>query len=174
MALALIWLQIYTIIRVALISEHIQTSLSLPHCSEQGCGGRSVSGCTGSEPRGSTTSTLAEISGLHARRSCLHVLRRLCCKKIGGKKVFAENLTCLTWSHGQMIPPENIKRYPMATRHAQMTREKTRRSFLKIDSIQTSTNTARKMASAVGTVMTKATWSSTFWEEMAEKHSTQD
>lgn len=43
-----------------------------------------------------------------------------------------------------------------------MTREKTRRSFLKIDSIQTRTKTARKMARAVGTVMTKATWSSTF------------
>lgn len=57
----------------------------------------------------------------------------------------------------------------MATKQAQMTREKTWRSFLKIDSMQTSTNTARKMASAVGTVMTNATWSSTFWEEIAGK-----
>lgn len=38
-----------------------------------------------------------------------------------------------------------------------MTREKIRRSFLKIDSMQTSTKTARKIASAVGTVITKAT-----------------
>lgn len=88
-------------------------------------------------------------------------------------KMFTENVTCLTWSQGQMIPPENIKRYPMATKQAQMTREKTRRSFLKIDSIQTRMNTARKMASAVGTVMTKATWSSTFWEEMAQNTETQ-
>ena len=87
-------------------------------------------------------------------------------------EMFTENITCLTWSQGQMIPPENIKRYPMATKQAQMTREKTRRSFLKIDSIQTRTNTAKKMASAVGTVMTKATWSSTFWEETAWKTET--
>lgn len=46
-----------------------------------------------------------------------------------------------------------------------MTREKTRRSFLKMDSMQTSTKTARKIASAVGTVITKATWSSTFWKK---------
>lgn len=46
-----------------------------------------------------------------------------------------------------------------------MTREKMRRSFLKIDSMQTSTKTARKIASAVGTVITKATWSSTFWKK---------
>lgn len=46
-----------------------------------------------------------------------------------------------------------------------MTREKTRRSFLKMDSMQTSTNTARKIANAVGTVITKATWSSTFWNK---------
>lgn len=46
-----------------------------------------------------------------------------------------------------------------------MTREKTRRSFLKTDSMQTSTKTARKIASAVGTVITKATWSSTFWKK---------
>lgn len=46
-----------------------------------------------------------------------------------------------------------------------MTREKTRRSFLKMDSMQTSTKTARKIASAVGTVITKATWSSMFWKK---------
>lgn len=53
-----------------------------------------------------------------------------------------------------------------------MTREKMRRSFLKIDSMQTSTKTARKIASAVGTVITKATWSSTFWKrrEDSELH----
>lgn len=54
-----------------------------------------------------------------------------------------------------------------------MTREKTRRSFLKTDSIQTSTNTARKIASAVGTVITKATWSSMFWKRTAEKNKTE-
>lgn len=52
----------------------------------------------------------------------------------------------------------------MATKQAQITSEKIRRSFLKMDSMQTSTNTAKKMASAVGTVITKATWSSTFWK----------
>lgn len=46
-----------------------------------------------------------------------------------------------------------------------MTREKMRRSFLKIDSMQTSTKMARKIANAVGTVITKATWSSTFWKK---------
>lgn len=57
----------------------------------------------------------------------------------------------------------------MATKQAQMTREKTRKSFLKTDSMQTSTNTARNMASAVGTVITKATWSAMFWKRTEQK-----
>lgn len=57
----------------------------------------------------------------------------------------------------------------MATKQAQMTKEKTRKSLLKMDSMQTSTNTAKNIASAVGTVMTKATWSAMFWKGQNKK-----
>ena len=39
-----------------------------------------------------------------------------------------------------------------------------------MDSMQTSTNTVRKIASAVGTVITKATWSSMFCRDTNTKH----
>lgn len=65
-----------------------------------------------------------------------------------------------TWSHGQIIPPNHMKRYPMATRHTQTTTEKTRRNFLNSGSMQARINMAKKIARAVGTVIRNATWSS--------------
>lgn len=74
-----------------------------------------------------------------------------------------------TWSQGQMIPPKHIKRYPMATRHTQTTRENIRSSFLNTGSTQTRINIAKKIARAVGTVIKNATWSSTSWKERKMK-----
>lgn len=51
-----------------------------------------------------------------------------------------------------------------------MSREKRRSNFLKMDSMQTSTNTARKIAIAVGTVITKATWSSMFCKDKQKQY----
>lgn len=75
----------------------------------------------------------------------------------------------LTWSQGQMIPPKHMKRYPMATRHTQTTRENTRSSFLNTGSTQTRINIAKKIARAVGTVITNATWSSISWKQRKMK-----
>lgn len=66
-----------------------------------------------------------------------------------------------TWSQADTVPPKHMNRYPMATRHIQITSENTRRSFLNTDSMQTRMNMAKKMARAVGTVIKNATWSST-------------
>jgi hypothetical protein len=54
-----------------------------------------------------------------------------------------------------------MNKYPMATRHIHITNEKTRRSFLNTDSMQTRMNMAKKIARAVGTVIKNATCSST-------------
>ena len=79
------------------------------------------------------------------------------------------NNDSLTWSQGQMIPPKHIKRYPMATRHTQTTRENTRSSFLNTGSTQTRINIAKKIARAVGTVIKNATWSSVSWKQKKMK-----
>lgn len=84
-----------------------------------------------------------------------------------GSKI--SNNDSLTWSQGQMIPPKHIKRYPMATRHTQTTRENIRSSFLNTGSTQTRINIAKKIARAVGTVIKNATWSSTSWKERKMK-----
>lgn len=84
-----------------------------------------------------------------------------------GSKI--NNNVSLTWSQGQMIPPKHIKRYPMATRHTQTTRENTRSSFLNTGSMQTRINIAKKIARAVGTVIKNATWSSTSWKQRKMK-----
>lgn len=63
----------------------------------------------------------------------------------------------LTWSQGETVPPKHMNRYPMATRHIQITTEKSRRSFLNTDSIHTRIKMAKKMARAVGTVIKNAT-----------------
>jgi len=68
-----------------------------------------------------------------------------------------------------MIPPKHIKRYPMATRHTQTTRENTRSSFLNTGSTQTRINIAKKIARAVGTVIKNATWSSVSWKQKKMK-----
>lgn len=68
-----------------------------------------------------------------------------------------------------MIPPKHIKRYPMATRHTQTTRENTRSSFLNTGSMQTRINMAKKIARAVGTVIKNATWSSISWKQRKMK-----
>lgn len=96
------------------------------------------------------------------------VLHRMVLENVpNGSKI--NNNDSLTWSQGQMIPPKHIKRYPMATRHIQTTRENTRRSFLNTGSMQTRINIAKKIAKAVGTVIKNATWSSISWKERQMK-----
>lgn len=96
------------------------------------------------------------------------LLHRMVLGKVpNGSKI--SNKASLTWSQGQMIPPKHIKRYPMATRHTQTTRENIRSSFLNTGSTQTRINIAKKIARAVGTVIKNATWSSTSWKQRKMK-----